>query len=887
MTGPEETPDGPPRRWEALLDRVLPAGDRDELRREIAELYRRRREREGARRARRWYRRQVLAFTARVPGEATRELRNGTGERMMGGVRQVVQSIRSLRRAPGFSVLAILTLALGIGANAVIFAVVDRALLRALPFPEPDRLVAVLEGWGSSPGTLEILERDMTTVSAIGGAVDAMGMTWAPEEGAPRRISAARVTPGYLASLGVVPRAGRLIQPEDARPGRGGVVLLGSDFWRGSFGGSADAIGDRITLDGESFEIVGVLPAGFDLPSPRNDVWVPAVLDASNPGLHWGSGNYTAVARMRDGVEPGQVREELLRVGADVRLANPLWTPPEDFWAEARATPLADARSRVARTPLFILLGAVGVVLLVVCANVANLLLSRGLARRRDQAVRTALGASGGRLAWTQLSEALVLCAAGTVLGLALAAAGLGALRPLLPVEVPGAAQAGLDLRVIGVTGGLAIVTTLLVGAIPALRVGRRGPGTLLREGGRGQTGTRARRRTTRILVAAQMAAAVVLVTSAGLLARSLSLLNRVDPGFETQGRVTARVDVPPGTDPDVEARGLYLDGLLERLRAQPALTGVALASTLPFDSEIENIAAFIPGVTDDPNSLPVMRHHRVSPEYFEVAGIPVLEGRPFDGGDRPGAELVAIVDQPFVDAFVAGGDALGRTVRYPWRGAPDMRIVGVVGATGDGDLAEAPEPTVWVPMAQMQMGAIGHARILARTRGTDAGAGLAALQAGVRDYDARLPLSEMAGYPELLSASLSGTRLLTVLLLLFAGTTLILGCVGVYGVAAFSVRERVREIGVRMTLGAKPAEIRRDVIREGLWLAVPGGIVGLVVATLSGRVLGSVLYGVSPVDPLTFVATPSLLVAAALVAVYLPARRATRVDPATVLREG
>ncbi len=767
---------------------------------------------------------------------------------------------------------------------SLIFAVVDRALLRPLPYPEPDRLVAVLEGWGSSPGTIEILQRDMESVEAIGGAVDALGMTWAPEDGPPRRISGARVTPGYLETLGVAPRLGRLLEPEDGRPGRGRVALLGSDFWTASFGGSPDVVGRTIELDGAAFEIVGVLPPGFDFPSPRNDVWVPAVMDASNPGLHWGAGNYGPLARMRTGVEPAQVRAELLRVGEEVRLANPLWTPPEDFWSEARVTPLDEARSRLARTPLLILLGAVGVVLLVVCANVATLLLSRGLARRRDQAVRTALGASGGQLAWTQLSEALVLCGVGALLGLALAALGLNALRPLLPLEVPGATQAGLDLRVLAATGGLAVLTAVLVGAIPAWRVGRRAPGSLLREGGRGQAGTRARRRTTRILVAAQMAAAVVLVTSAGLLARSLSELNGVDPGFETDGRVTARVDVPPGLDDDPEARGLYLDGLLQRLRAQPGIAGAALASTLPFDAEVENMATFIPGVTDDPNDLPVVRHHRVTPDFFEVAGIPLLDGRAFGSGDRPGSELVAIVDQPFAEAFFPGGDVVGRSVRYPWRGAPDMRIVGVVGATGDGDLSEEPGPTVWVPLAQMQMGAVGHARILAL--GGTAG-GLAAVQSAVRDFDARMPVSEMATYPELLSASLSGTRLLAVLLLLFATTTLVLGCVGVYGVAALSVRERVREIGVRLTLGAEPGEIRRDVIREGLWLAVPGGVVGLVVAALSGRVLGSVLYGVSPVDPVTFLVTPLLLIGAALVAVYLPARRATRVDPATVLREG
>ena len=877
----------PPRKWERLLEKTAPPQDLESLRDEMARLYAARVREHGERWARRWYRRQVMAFVARVPGETGRELRIGMGERMMGRAREIMQAVRSLGRAPGFSAVATLTLALGIGANALIFAVVDRALLRPPPFPEPDRLVSVLDGWTHSPATLDILERDLSTVEQIGGAWDAVGMTWDPRDGAPRRVSAAQVTPAYLRALGVAPLVGRLFREDESESGQPAAALLGYDFWRSAFGEDPGIVGQSITLEGRDVLVVGILPEGFDLPSARNDLWLTAQVDPENPGLYWGMGTFALVARMQPGVSPDEVREDVLRVGAEVRLANPLWTPPEDFWREGRVLPLGEARSQAAKTPLLILLGAVGVVLLVVCANVANLLLSRGLARSRDQAVRTALGASGARLAWNQILEALVLCTVGTGVGLALAALGLRVLRPLLPAEVPGGTQVGLDLRVIAVTAGLAIITALLVGAIPALRASRKAPATLIREGGRGQAGTRSRRRTTRFLVAAQMAAAVVLVTSAGLLTRSLSLLNGVDPGFQTEGRVTARLDVPPGEDGDREARALYFDRLVERLSAEPGLSGVALATSIPFGSEWENMAAFIPGVTDDPNNLPVVGQHRISPDFFEVAGIPVEAGRGFAASDRLGSPLVVVVDRPFAERFFPGEEPLGRTVRYPWRGAPDMEIVGVVGATGALDLSEAPEPTIYLPLAQMQSGAPDHAMVVARVGSGDESGGLASLQSAIRGFDERMPVSELASWSSLLQASLSGTRLLTVLLGLFAATTLILGCVGVYGVAAFSVRERIREIGVRMTLGAEPDEIRRGVIREGLWLALPGGLLGLILAGVAGRLLGSVLYGVSPVDPVTFAITPLLLVGAALFAVYLPARRATRVDPATVLREG
>lgn len=827
-----------------------------------------------------------MGFALRVPDRGIRGLKHVLGGWMMDGVRQLFQVMRSLRRSPGFAMLATMTLALGIGANALIFAIADHAILRPLPYPEADELVAVMEGWSQSLGSLEILERDMTSVSAIGGALDATGMTLEVEGAPARRVSVALVTPSYLTAIGVVPELGRPFRAEEAEPGRGGVVMLGADFFEDSYGSDPSILGTTILLDDERYEIVGVLPEGFDLPSARNDLWIPATMDGSaeNVGYHWGMGAYTLVARMAPGSTTDLVKEDVLGIQETVRLANPLWTPSPGFWDDTVISTLRDARSRWARTPLMVLLGAVMVVLLVVCANVANLLLSRSLARQRDLAVRTALGAGQGQMARQQLLEVLVLAGSGTLVGLALASGGLELLRPLLPSEIPGRDGITLDLRVIAVTTLIALAVAVVAGALPALRVTRQSPGDFLRDSGRGRTASAGRRRTTAFLVTSQLAAAVVLVAGSGLLGRSLYNLSQVDPGFAAEGRVTARLDLPPGLSGGAEARALFFHRLEEALESDPALRDVALASSIPFGNEWENMAVLIPGVTEDPNDLPVVQQRRVTPDFFDVAGIPLRAGRGFERTDELGSTLVAVVDETFANRFFSGLDPIGKTVRYPWRGAPDIQIVGVVGPTTDEDLSSDAVATVWMPLGQFAGGQPGHGVVVARTSG-DAAEALGALQSRARAFDERIAVSELVTYPDLLRDSLSPARLMSTLLLIFALSTLVLGCVGVYGVANFSARERVREIGVRMTLGAHPSEIRGRMFREGLQLALPGGIVGIVLAAFGGRLLGAFLYGVSSFDPLTFVVTPVVLVSAAMAATYLPARRATRVDPVEVLR--
>lgn len=876
----------PPRRWRRLARWVIPTRDRAELLVELDEAYARRVERSGRAAADRWFREEVMGFLWRVPIQAARRLRRPGGEWTMDGLRELKQIVRALGRAPAFAGLASLTFALGIGANALIFAIVDHALLRPPPYPEPEEIVVVMEGWQHSLGSLQVLQEDLTSVTAIGGARNAAGMTLEPVEGPARRVSVAEVSPEYLTVLQPTLSYGRLFRDDESEPGRGDVVLLGNDFFVSYFGSDPAALGTTLRIDGVEHEIVGILPAGFDMPSAQNDLWVPVTMDDSpaNVGYHWGMGAHSLLARAAPGMGLDLIKDDVLRAQERARLTNPLWTPPEGFWNEGRFATLSESRGRWARTPLLILMGAVLVVLFVVCANVANLLLSRTLARRQDLAVRTALGAGASRLARLQMGEALVLAVVGGTLGVGLAMLGLELLAPMLPEALPGRDGIRLDPRVLGATALVTFLVALVAGLLSAVRVSRQSPGTYLRESGRGRTASVGRRSTTAVLITMQLAAAVVLVTGSGLLARSLYNMTRVDPGFETEQRVTARVDLPPGMGDDGEDRGAWFTRLDEALEASGDLQSVALASSIPFGSVAEGMAVLIPGVTLDPNNLPVVQQRRVTPDFFEVASIPVLSGRAFTDADRPGTELVAIVDATFAEQFFPGEDPIGRTVRYPWRGAPDIYIVGVVGATSDGDLSEAAEPTVWMPLLQAAGGLPGHAVVLARSR-TGSDLALGAVQSVVRTFDDRAAVSELSTYEGLLSTSLTTARLMSTLLLIFAGATLLLGSVGVYGVASFSARERIREIGVRMTLGAHPSEIRGRFFREGLLLALPGGVLGLGLAVFSGRLLQSFLFEVSPFDPVTFVATPLVLIAAALAAVYLPARRATSIDPASVLR--
>lgn len=863
----------PPRFWTAWIARVVPPLERDRLLAELAEVHEDRIRRWGRRRAVAAYRWEAMRFTMDALRRGARRFREvGMGDAM----REIGRVLRGLRRSPAFTAMAVATLALGIGANAVVFGVVDGVVLRPLPYPEADRLVRV---WGTmSQAELDGLRAESSTLEALGGWYPGVGMNL-EGEGEPLRLSVVRVSPGLLSMLGVEPPVGRLLPPDSEEPGRDDVVLLSSGLWTARFGADPGVVGRTISLDGGTRTVVGVVPAGAELPWGESDVIVPLVLDRSNPGVLWGSGGHRAIGRLAPGVTLREATDELVRIADELRLSNPLWTPPEGYRTGDRVAPLREAMLGSVRAPLLLLLGAVGVVLLVVCANVANLILSRGLARRSEAAVRSALGAGRARLAREQVLEGLVLAGLGTLVGVGLATLGLGAVRPLLPDDLPRMVRVGLDARVVGLTSAVAALIGVVTGLVGAVRAASTAPAGVLRARG---TGGRERQRISRGLVAAQVAAAVVLVTSAGLLARSLGRLASVEPGFRVDGTVVASVDLSPRHYADGPVQAAFFERVAREADAAGAIEAVAVAGSVPFGGSSELIATFIDGVTDDPNQLPTLEQYRVGPGYFETMGIPVLEGRSFETSDD-GADLVAIVDRAAAETHWPGESPVGRVIRYPWRGAPAMRVVGVVGAISDDGLGEDPKPSFYVPFAQRPT---ASAWIVARGTGATA-ATLATLGDVVHRLDERVPVSRAMPLESLLGSSLAQERLMAVLLVLFAGSALVLGGVGVYGVAALSVRRRLRDFGIRMALGAGGAEIRREVVTEVAWLAVPGLLVGLVLAAGTTRLLDGLLFAVAPYDPLTWAAVPVTLAVVVALAVLAPALRATRVDPATVLRDG
>jgi predicted permease len=861
--------------WLRLLERLVPAGEGGQVREELERLYRARVERHGAGAADRWLRRQVLAF---VPGAASRLL-GSLGLLLTGSVSDVGRAWRTLLRSPGLAAVVVLTLGLGIGASTLVFTMVEGVLLRPLPFREPDRLVDV---WNAmTRGELAGIRERTRTLADLRGYIDGGAGVNLEHGGEAYRLATTFVEPGLFALLGARPLLGRLFAAEELDPGRMQVTVLGEGLWRSMFGADPGIVGQAIILDGRPYQVVGVLPASWRFPDPADRLWIPMPWNPASPGPFWGSGGVYVVGRLAAGQSAAAAQQELRGFSAGLAAANPIWSPAPDYRGQTEVTPLREALVGDVRSMLLVLVGAVGLVLLVVCANVSSLLLARALERSTGVAVRAALGASRARVAREALAESTLLGVTGAFVGVLLARGGLALLRPALVGRLPRAEALGVNATVLTVAVAAGIAAGIAAGLLPALRSSRRDPGEALRAAGRGGGPGARRRSLSRLLVAAQVAAAVVLVTSAMLLVRTLAAVGAVDPGFRADRLLTAEVTFP-STRPEASAVSAYA-ALIDGTRAVPGVDDVALAGSIPFGTVRDAYATFIENVTADPNDLPVFDVDRVSPSYFGVMGIPVLEGRAFRDADRPDAPLVAIVDESMARAQWPDESAIGKRIRYPWAGAPWIEVVGVVGSVADDDLTAPRQPRWYVPLAQRP--APNITLLIASTLpGTSV---MPAVRRAVAEVDAALPVSHEAAYTELLGESASRTHLTARVLLLFALATLFLGCLGVYGLAAHAVRERRREIGVRMALGAGSATIGAAVLREGLMVAGPGALVGLLLAAAGTRALTGMLYGVTALDPMTFLFVPVLMLAAALAAMWVPARRAARVDPVESLRAG
>lgn len=814
---------------------------------------------------------------------------------MLDALRQdLLYALRQLRRSPGFAAVALLTLALGIGATTAIFSVVEGVLLRPLPYRSPDRIVMVWNRWTGyertwiSPAELFDYRKARSLSSVAAFSPDAVNLEG--EQGA-ERVAAGVVSPDLFTVLGVSPERGRTFRTEEGRTGGpSDVVVLTNDLWKRRYGSDPSVLGRRILINGTRRTVVGILPPGFRLPlqfgsSRPAELFVPLVLDPANATR--GSHYLYAVGRLAPGATAAGVTAELNAIIAGIRAKTGHY-PPQMHFAPF-AVPVRDQVVGGVRTALWVLLGAVGFVLLIVCVNIANLLLARLEARRREFAVRAALGAGRAALARQLAVEGGLLAAGGAVLGVGVAAAALRLLTALGPGSLPRLDQVGLDLPVLGATLLVAAGCAVVFALAPLLHLTRGGLAGRLREGGRGATGAGSRLRYRRALVGAQATMALVLLVGAGLLVRSFWGLLSVDPGVRSGGVLSFRISLPAAEFPHAEDVTSFYDRLLARLGTVPGVSEAGGVRALPLSGSIGDWNFEIEGRQHPEGRAFTADWQVATPGYFRAAGIPLVAGRTFSTSDDAHAPGAIIIDRALADRFWPGRSPLGQRIRiHAGDGSPWLTVVGVVGNVRYNTLTEPPHPTWYISEAQSSA-AIGSARrtlsLLVRTSG-DPRSLVGPVRSLVHDLDPRVPLARVATLGEVVSSARAEPRFLMTVLAAFAVLATLLAATGLYGVMAYFVRQRDREMAVRMAMGAKSRQVIGLVLRQGLLPVGVGLAAGLLIAVAASRALTGLLYGVGSLDPLTYgvVAVGFGLVAA--LACALPARRATRLHPATVLRE-
>jgi putative ABC transport system permease protein len=802
-------------------------------------------------------------------------------------------ALRQLRRSPGFTAVALLTLALGIGATTAIFSVVRGVLLRPLPYAHPDRVVMVWNRWTGYERTwispAELFDYRKAKSLADVAAFSPTAANLEGEQGA-ERVASSVVTPGLFDVLGVSAERGRTFREEEGRVGGPtDVVLLTDGLWRRRYGADPSVLGRRILVDGAPRTVVGILPPGVRLPlqfgSPRPaELFVPLPLDPAH--LTRGSHFLYGVGRLAPGATSATVTTELETIIGRVQAATGEYPPEMHF--EPFTVPVLDQVVGSVRTALWILLGAVGLVLLIACVNIANLLLARLEARRREFAVRSALGAGRAALARQLLVEGGLLAAGGAALGVGVALAALRVLGALGSGSVPRLGDVRLDLPVLAATALVAVGCAVAFALAPLLHLGRNNLTERLREGGRGASGG-PRLRFRRALVGIQAMLALVLLVGAGLLVRSFWGLAAVDPGVRAGGVLSYRISLPSAEFPENgDVTGFY-DRLLDRLRRIPGVRDAGAVRALPLRGSIGDWNFDIEGRT--PNQRSFTADWQVAtPGYFRSAGIPLVSGRTFRASDDVRAPGVILIDRSLAERYWPGESPLGQRIRIhagtdhdPW-----LTVIGVVGNVRYATLTEPPRPTWYVPEAQAGA-ALGSPRrtlsVLVRTAG-DPQALLSPVRAVMHDLDPRVPLARVATLDDVVSTARAEPRFLMTLLVSFALLATVLAATGLYGVMAYFVRQRDREVAVRIAMGAHSRQVIGLVLRQGLLPVAAGLVAGLVVAVAASRALGSLLYGIGALDPLTYAVVAVGFGLVAALACALPARRATRLEPAAVLRE-
>ncbi|MCI0432032.1 MAG: ABC transporter permease [Gemmatimonadetes bacterium] len=815
--------------------------------------------------------------------------RKGHRERLEDMGNEIRLAVRALRRRPGFSVVAALTLALGIGANVAIFTVVDSVLLEPLPYPESDRIVTVrhhapglnLQDLENSAGTLEFYRETAQTITRMAGYDDVTRNLAGLAQ--PDRVQVVRVTPEFFDVMGVRPVIGRSFVESDGAEGAPPVLILLDRAWRTRFGADRSRVGSTVLLEGASTEIVGVMPPDFVWRDADAVALMPLELD---PQRRFGTFGITGIARLAGGVEFEEAHREIDALQARI----------PDRWPDVTAEfqeragwsvslhRMKDLMIRDIRATLWILFGTVGVVLLIAGANVANLFLVRADSRQREIAVRSALGAGRRRLATSFLAESIVLAFVGGIAGTALAWAGTRVLVTRGPASLPRLHELTLDGAALAFALMLTVVTALVLAFVPVGRSAGMKLADALREGGRSSTTGRARHRVRKVLIAGQVALALVLLVGSGLMLRSAFRLRAVDPGFDPHGVITAAVSLGPGTS--AAANALFYQRVVDEVAALPGVESSGATNSLPLQLEGMNGGSFmIEGRPRADDELPpVAMNTVITPGFFETLRVPVLEGRGLERRDHEGGPPVVLVNQAFATRFLEGR-AIGERVRFGddtvW-----AEIVGVVGDIRTFGLREEVRPMAYHPMTTSNPHvSIGLMFFAARTRLDPAGL-VPAIRRIVENMDANVPVTAVRTLDGVVAASLAESTFATLLLAIAAGVALLLGVIGLYGVISYVVGQRRHEIAVRIALGAKPAVVRGMVLRQGMGVTTAGVLIGLGAAVGVSRLMASLLFEVSARDPFTFAAVAALLISVSLLATWLPARRAAAVDPLVALRE-
>ncbi len=788
-------------------------------------------------------------------------------------------ALRALFRRPAFTAIAVITLALGIGANTAIFSVVHGVLLQPLPYPDSDRLVALRQANAPAqpdaqvaPGNFLEWQKQSTAFSSLAAyRTVSYNLTG---DGNPERLLAGRVSFGLFKLLGAQPLLGRDFVADDDQPGHEKVVIISEGLWRRRFGADANVLGKTLKLDGEDFVVVGVMPAAFRLPDQRErELWTPIAFKDSERTLY--QARYIdAVGRLKADVSPAHAQSEMTAIAA--RLAQE-HADANTGWS-IKVTPLLDFVVGDVKTVLWVLFGAVALILLIACANVTNLLLARATTRQKEMAVRAALGAGRARIVRQLATESLMLALLGAVAAWPLATWGLQALLAAAPADLPRVASVTIDSRVLLFTLAVTLLTAFMFGLVPALQVLKFDSNPALKDQ---RSRSVRQQRIGNLLIATEVALALMLLVGGGLLLRTVWQLNHVDPGFDARNAVAVTIQLPEKKYAAPQQIAGFSEQLVQQVSTLPGVEATGLARILPIVHNLPTGFYFDGQPRPKDNELPQTNYSAVSPGYFKAMGIPLVAGRAFSERDTLDAPRVAIISQTLAQRYFPNGDAIGKRINVQTGPESYREIVGIVGDVKQNGLTKETKPHAYEPFAQ----APNQFMTLIVRSSTDPASLVPAIRAKVLALDSELPLQRVTALDRMIANSIRQQRFTSIVLSVFAGVALLLAAAGLYGVISYSVAQRTHELGIRVALGAQVKDVMRLVLLQGMTFVIAGEVIGIIGAFALTRLLGGLLFGVTPTDAVTFISVTVVLTVVALLACYIPARRATKVDPLVALR--